>query len=69
MGSNPLAKLAETEYGDDASAATEAFMPGAKPGRGRSSCREPDADAESDELDELREQMAAMQKKLDELGK
>lgn len=64
ISSNPLAKIAETNIAM-MRAATQAFIPGAK--------SEADAPAESSgqdaELDELRKQMAAMQKKLEELGK
>ncbi|TCJ37351.1 polyhydroxyalkanoate synthesis repressor PhaR [Parafrankia sp. BMG5.11] len=63
-GSNPFAKMAETNMAM-MRAAADALMP-----------RKPEATNEAepappraDELDELRAQMAAMQKKLDELGK
>lgn len=62
MAGNPLAKIHENNMAM-MRAATEAFLPGAKKS-------EPaDDNASSDELAALREQMAAMQKKLDELGK
>ena len=63
MGPDALAKLAETNM-KMFQAATSAFMPGAKPA-------EPPARpaASSDDLDALREQMAEMQRKLDELRK
>ncbi|MXP14093.1 polyhydroxyalkanoate synthesis repressor PhaR [Altererythrobacter confluentis] len=61
IGTNPLAKLAETNIAI-MRAATQAFIPDtAKP----DDAEEP---AKKDELAALREQMAAMQKKLDELG-
>jgi polyhydroxyalkanoate synthesis repressor PhaR len=62
LGNNPLARLAQQNM-EMFKAAASAFMPGAEkpsanePGNGR------------DELSTLREQMAEMQKKLDELGK
>jgi polyhydroxyalkanoate synthesis repressor PhaR len=63
MGPDALAKLAETNMAMF-KAATGAFMPGNKVG-------EPTANpaAGGDDLDVLRQQMAAMQKKLDELSK
>ena len=61
-GGTPLGKLAETNMAMF-KAATSAFMPGGKPA-------EPAKPASgNDDLAALREQMAAMQKKLDELGK
>ena len=64
MGPDALAKLAETNM-KMFQAATSAFMPGAKPPE------PPPAKpaASSDDLDVLREQMAEMQRKLDELRK
>ena len=64
MGADALAQLAETNMAMF-KAATSAFMPGAKP-------PEPPARtpaASSDDLDALREQMAEMQRKLDEMRK
>ena len=64
LGNNPLAKLAQQNMAMFKAAAS-AFMPGAEK-------VEPAATKEADtgsELDALREQMAAMQKKLDALGK
>ncbi|WP_095010906.1 polyhydroxyalkanoate synthesis repressor PhaR [Tsuneonella mangrovi] len=69
-GDNPLAKMAETNMAM-MRAAAEAFIPGKgakKPAASASKASEPSADA-SAELAELRAQMAAMQKKLDQLGK
>lgn len=66
IGANPIAKLAETNIAM-MRAAAQAFMPRSK--------GEPDADnnagtaGDNSELAELRQQMAAMQKKLDELSK
>ncbi len=62
IGNNPLAKLAETNMAM-MRAATQAFMPGSN------NSSESEDRSERDELAALREQMAAMQKKLDELGK
>ncbi|WP_338446115.1 polyhydroxyalkanoate synthesis repressor PhaR [Pelagerythrobacter marensis] len=63
MGNSPFAKIAETNMAM-MRAATEAFMPGTA---------EPDdtpaSPKQDSEIAALREQMAAMQKKLDELGK
>ncbi|WP_114519962.1 polyhydroxyalkanoate synthesis repressor PhaR [Altererythrobacter sp. ZODW24] len=63
IGGNPIAKLAETNLAM-MKAATDAFMPGARP-------KKDDAKADSkrdDELAALKAQMAEMQKKLDKLG-
>ena len=57
---NPLAKIAETNIRMMQNAA-EALMPGARKPTTKSD--------QSDEIAQLREQMAAMQKKLDELSK
>lgn len=64
LGNNPLAKLAQQNMAMFKAAAS-AFMPGgeAKP---EPTAKEPES---GNELDALREQMAAMQKKLDALGK
>jgi polyhydroxyalkanoate synthesis repressor PhaR len=64
MGPDALAKLAETNM-RMFQAATSAFMPGAKPPESPP----PKPAASSDDLDALREQMAEMQRKLDELRK
>ncbi len=61
IGNNPLAKIAETNIAM-MRAATKAFIPGAK------TTNTADASSNQDELAELRKQMAAMQKKLDEIG-
>ena len=63
LGANPLAKIAETNFKMMQNAA-EAFMPTA-----RKSEKPAAPSAHSDELAQMREQMAAMQKKLDELSK
>ncbi|MBM0168717.1 polyhydroxyalkanoate synthesis repressor PhaR [Altererythrobacter sp. C41] len=62
MGNNPFARIAETNMAM-MRAATEAFIPGAKKDDA------PRASKQDAELAALREQMAAMQKKLDELDK
>ena len=63
MENNPLAKMAEANFKMMQNAA-EAFIPGRnKSGQDK---RGPD---QSDELAQMREQMAAMQKKLDEMSK
>lgn len=65
LGNNPLAKIAQQNL-EMFKAAAAAFMPGAA---GHQEAAEKPAAPASDELSALREQMAAMQKKLDELGK
>ena len=64
LSTNPFAKLAETNIAM-MKAMGEAFMPGNRD-KPASSAPPP---AKDDEIAALREQMAAMQKKLDELGK
>ena len=64
MGANPLAAMAEANLKMMQNAAA-AFMPGGTPAP--SAGQTPDAD--KTDIDALRQQMAAMQKKLDELGK
>jgi polyhydroxyalkanoate synthesis repressor PhaR len=64
-GSNPFAKMAETNLAM-MRAAADALLP-RRPEAVRPSERE--GSGKADELGELRAQMAAMQKKLDELGK
>lgn len=72
LGNNPLAKLAQQNMAIFKAAAA-AFMPGAE--LSNAGAAEPAKEAApkeaapSDELAALREQMAAMQKKLDALGK
>lgn len=66
MANNPLSAIHETNMAM-MRAAAETFIPGAK-----SKSSKPEApanDSSNDEIAALREQMAAMQKKLDELGK
>ena len=63
MGPDALAKLAETNMAMF-KAATGAFMPGNRPAEPA-----PKPAASGDDLDALKQQMAAMQKKLDELSK
>ena len=63
LGNNPLAKLAEQNMAMFKAAAS-AFMPGAEPAKSAG----PDKQGGS-EIDSLREQMQAMQKRLDALDK
>jgi len=63
LGNNPLAKLAQQNMAMFKAAAA-AFMPGGE--KSEPAAKEPESGSE---LDALREQMAAMQKKLDALGK
>ena len=66
-GSNPFAKMAETNLAM-MRAAAEALLP--KRGEQvRETAPPPSPPSKADDLDELRAQMAAMQKKLDSLGK
>ncbi|MEO7247886.1 MAG: polyhydroxyalkanoate synthesis repressor PhaR [Novosphingobium sp.] len=65
LESNPLAKIAQRNI-EMLKAAATAFIPGAA---GATSPQEKSTASQSDELSALREQMAAMQKKLEELGK
>ncbi|MEO1967906.1 MAG: polyhydroxyalkanoate synthesis repressor PhaR [Sphingomonadaceae bacterium] len=67
MAGNPLAKIAETNMAM-MRAATEAFMPGGAKAASAAT-PSPSSKAEQSELSALREQMAAMQKKLDDLAK
>ena len=60
---NPLAKMAEANFKMMQNAA-EAFIPGTR----KNGAKDVKAD-QTDELAQMREQMAAMQKKLDELSK
>ncbi len=70
MGTNPFTAMAETNLRMMRNAA-QAFMPGTAPrSAGGDQAGEPQpAQAKGDELAEMRAQLAAMQKKLDELGK
>ncbi|MFM6932143.1 MAG: polyhydroxyalkanoate synthesis repressor PhaR [Novosphingobium sp.] len=71
FGNNPLAKIAQQNL-EMFKAATAAFMPGAmqQGAAGEAeAAAEPSAETADDELSTLRAQMAAMQKKLDSLGK
>lgn len=65
LGNNPLAKLAEQNMAMFKAAAS-AFMPGAEKGEATPT---PTEEPTGGDLSALKEQMAAMQKKLDELGK
>ena len=64
MGPEAFARMAETNMAMFKAAAS-AFMPGAKSDEPAA----PPSSPPSDDLEALRKQMAAMQKKLDELGK
>jgi len=66
IGTNPLTKLAETNMAM-MRAAAQAFMPGSN--SGAEADETPAQPEDNSELTELRQQMAAMQKKLDELSK
>lgn len=66
IGSNPLTKIAETNIAM-MRAATQAFIPKSKGEKEAADAFEPAG--EISELTELRQQMAAMQKKLEELSK
>jgi polyhydroxyalkanoate synthesis repressor PhaR len=67
MQNNPLTALHETNMAM-MRAAAQTFIPGAG-GKSAPRTEAPKKDNSSDEIAVLREQMAAMQKKLDELGK
>lgn len=66
MSSGPLAAIHETNMAM-MRAAAETFIPGNAMRKGSSSKEQPSGS--TDEIAALREQMAAMQKKLDEIGK
>lgn len=68
MSASPLAAIHETNMAM-MRAAAEVFLPGAMGGKAPEKKPAAGAPASSDEIAALREQMAAMQKKLDELGK
>jgi polyhydroxyalkanoate synthesis repressor PhaR len=63
LGNNPLARLAEQNMAMFKAAAA-AFMPGAEKNETK-----PSPSSEGEDLSALREQMAEIQKRLDELGK
>jgi len=71
MGSNPLAKLAQQNMAMF-KAATDAFMPGmvkGAPEEGEAKAEDAKPSAQSsDDLDELRKQMAAMKEQIDKLS-
>ena len=67
LGNNPLAKLAEQNMAMFKAAAS-AFMPGMEKA-GSSEATPPSPAPAADDLSALREQMAAMQKRLDSLDK
>ena len=64
MSSGPLAAIHETNMAM-MRAAADTFLPGSAAKR---EAKKPATDSSADEISALREQMAAMQKKLDELG-
>ncbi|MBC2664694.1 polyhydroxyalkanoate synthesis repressor PhaR [Novosphingobium flavum] len=64
LGNNPLAAIAQRNM-EMFKAAAAAFMPGAEMAAGET----PGEEKPKDDLSSLKAQMAAMQKKLDELGK
>ena len=66
MGVNPFTAMAETNLRIMRNAA-QAFMPGAAAQKPES--EQPAAEPKGDDLSDMRAQLAAMQKKLDELGK
>ncbi|WP_299192599.1 polyhydroxyalkanoate synthesis repressor PhaR [uncultured Erythrobacter sp.] len=69
LAKNPLAAIHETNMAM-MRAAAETFIPGARAKKAQASKPATKAaDTSADEIAALREQMAAMQKKLDELGK
>ena len=70
MSNNPIAAIHETNMAM-MRAAADVFMPGAakKSAPGKPSAEPTPSDTSAQEIAALREQMAAMQKKLDELGK
>jgi polyhydroxyalkanoate synthesis repressor PhaR len=69
LAKNPLAAIHETNMAM-MRAAAETFIPGARAKKAQASKPATKAaDTSADEIATLREQMAAMQKKLDELGK
>ena len=68
LGANPLAKIAQQNF-EMFKAAAAAFMPGTGATTDAPPAQEKPPGTATDELSALREQMAAMQRKLDELGK
>ena len=69
LGNNPLAAIAQRNM-EMFKAAAAAFMPGVEQGAADKPAEQPTAAAPKDDaLELLKAQMAAMQKKLDELGK
>lgn len=67
IGNNPIAKIAETNLAL-MRAATDALLPTRSGSSTPESTGEKPSSAQADEIAAMREQMAAMQKKLDELG-
>jgi len=69
LGNNPLAAIAQRNM-EMFKAAAAAFMPGAEAAAAAAAAQAKQAEeAPADDLSTLKAQMAAMQKKLDELGK
>jgi polyhydroxyalkanoate synthesis repressor PhaR len=71
MSANPLSAIHETNMAL-MRAAADTLIPGGIPGSNKKAAAKqatPAADTSSEEISALRDQMAAMQKKLDELGK
>ena len=70
MSNNPIAAIHETNMAM-MRAAADVFIPGAvkKAAGGKPAEQDTTSDTSADEIAALRQQMAAMQKKLDELGK
>jgi len=66
LSTGPISAIHETNMAM-MRAAADVFIPGSTPARGEAK-REVSADGSKDEIAALREQMAAMQKKLDELS-
>jgi len=68
LGNNPLAAIAQRNM-EMFKAAAAAFMPGVEQAAGDKPAEKPAAAPKDEALETLKAQMAAMQKKLDELGK
>jgi polyhydroxyalkanoate synthesis repressor PhaR len=68
LGANPLAKIAQQNMAMFKAAAA-AFIPGGSQAAGEATAEPAAGESAKDELAQLRAQMAAMQKKLDSLGK
>lgn len=68
LGNNPLAAIAQRNM-EMFKAAAAAFMPGVEQAAGDKPAEKPASAPKDEALETLKAQMAAMQKKLDELGK